>query len=268
MRIVESHLLLLTVAVYLAGFSSAPDARGQNNYGRSGYGQNGYGQTNYGPNGYDPRRLVQANPEQLPYPKQPLAATSQGPLDGGPKLRDSSWTYVPPRQPRKFAKHDSIFIMVSETAQSSSESDVQRRKNSIFDAVLQDWVMLRGLFTLKPAPQSDGDPRARGQLNQTLRAENDLESRESIQLKITAQVADILPNGHIVLEAHRQLRVNNETFEVSLSGVCDPEDIAADRSVRSERIMNLMLERRNRGHTRDAVRRGWMTRFMDTFNPF
>ena len=28
------------------------------------------------------------------------------------------------------------------------------------------------------------------------------------------------------------------------------------------------LERRSRGHTRDAVKRGWLTRFIDTFTPF
>lgn len=189
-------------------------------------------------------------------------------VDAGPRLSNSSWTYVPPSPPRKFQVQDIVFIVVNETAQSTAEADVQRRKNSIYNAVLEDWVMLRGLFTLKPAPQSNGDPTVAGQLNQTLRSEADTEIRESIQMKVSARIADIQPNGHLVLEAHKRIRVNNEVFEVSLSGVVDPEDVAADRSVQSERIVNLMLERRNRGHVRDATKRGWLVRWVDTFDPF
>lgn len=202
---------------------------------------------------------------------QRVVRSAAGPgavYDNGPRLANSSWTYVEQIGPRRFAKYDIVFIAVSETSQSTAEADVQRRKNAIYDAVLEEWVQFRDFFTLKPATQRDGDPAIKGQLNQTYRVEGDTEQRESIQLKVAARVADIQPNGHLVLEAHKWIRVNNEVFEVSLSGVVDPEDIASDRSVRSERIVNLRLERKNSGHVRDATRRGWLTRLIDEFNPF
>ena len=188
--------------------------------------------------------------------------------DNGPRLANSSFTYVPPTTPRKFALEDTIFVVVQESAQSTLESDVQRRKNALYNSVLQDMVVLKDLFTIKPSPQSDGDPKISGQLNQTYRAENELESREAVQFKIQATVADIRPNGHLVLEAHKYVRVNNELMLVSLSGVVDPRDVANDRSVQSERIVSLRVDRQNSGHVRDAVKRGWLTRMIDLFDAF
>lgn len=197
-----------------------------------------------------------------------LRATPDGRPQLPPQLDNLSLYYRAVPAPRKLAVNDIIFINVRERATMTAEADVQRRKNSLYDAVLEDFPILDGLRWIKPSPQSNGDPRARGQVNQTFRAENALESRESLQLRIAARVADVRPNGNLVLEAHKSIKINNETWEVSLSGICNPQDVDPSRTIESEKIVDMQVRKRERGHVRDSVRRGWFMRFLDRFVPF
>ena len=183
-------------------------------------------------------------------------------------LHQGSWTYNQLPAPRQLKIHDIVNVRVDKLARTQSDGSLERRKNMLYDAVLSDWVHLIGLKALKPNAQNDGDPRVRGQLQRLFRAEADNETRESLAFEITCTVADIRPNGTMVLEGHEQIQVNDESWEVSLSGVCRAEDIGPDNTILSNRILNLKIKKRERGSVRDGYRRGWLTRLVDEFHPF
>ena len=200
--------------------------------------------------------------ESGPYPRGTMTEKLQGTT-----LDQSSWIYTPLLPPRELRVHDIISIRVQEGATMIAEGEVQRRKNASYNAVLLDWLRLDGL-SAKPAPQADGDPRARGQVDQLYRADNEVETRESLTFNIAAQVVDIRPNGNLVLEAHRFVRNNNEIWEYSLTGICRKEDIGPGNVLLSRDIADLLIDKNERGHVRDGYRRGWLVRLLDTFNPF
>ena len=190
-------------------------------------------------------------------------------LDGSPLTLNDTASYVPTPPPRVIKKHDIIAIRVDEVTQMASRGEIERRKNALYHAVLNDWVHLIGLKALKPDRQIDGDQTVNGQLNSLYRAEGEMETNEALAFNIAAQIADIRPNGNLVLEAHKFIRVNNEVWEMSLSGICRPEDIAPDNVVLSRNILNLKVAKYERGHVRDSYRRGWFTKFFDRYvQPF
>jgi flagellar L-ring protein precursor FlgH len=183
-------------------------------------------------------------------------------LDGG------SWTYVPPQLPRRIMINDRVTIRVDELASMTQEGEVDRRKTAQYNAVLKDWVHLIGLKALKPDAQNDGDQTINGQLQQIYRAEGDVEARESLVLNIACTVADIRPNGDLVIEGHKQIQINDNVWEVSLAGICRHQDVGPDNVVLSRNIVNMKLDKRERGHVRDAYKRGWLVRWLDEFDPF
>lgn len=191
-----------------------------------------------------------------------------GGVNGPLMLPQVSMTYQALPPVRELRVHDLITIRVDEKSQTYSEGSVERRKTQNFDAMLQDWLILDGLRWVKPAPQSDGDQRIRGQANSIYRAEADLETRESLKFDITAEVVDIRPNGNLVLEAHRVLQNNEEVWEYSLTGICRKEDVLDGNLVLSKSIAELQLQKRERGAIRDAYRRGWLLRIWDEFRWF
>ena len=194
-------------------------------------------------------------------------------LYGAPGVRpplvmsDSSWYFRQLDPPKQIQVEDIVTVLVDVKSQLISEGEVQRRKRALVDARLQDWLRLDGL-AIKPAPQADGDPRIRGSINSELRSEMELETRDSLRFSISARVADIRPNGNLVLEARRYIRNNNEEWEQQLSGIVRREDVLPNNTVLSERIYDLKIEKCEHGHVRDAYKRGWLLRLVDHFKPF
>jgi flagellar L-ring protein precursor FlgH len=182
-------------------------------------------------------------------------------------LEGNSWLYVQLPPPREMQINDTVTILVKQKQQSQSEGEVNRIQQSGIDARLRDWVTLNGLG-ISLAPQTAGDPRARASLDSTLRTNAELETASFIQFNIQATIVDIRPNGNLVVEAHSQVRDNNEVWEASLSGIVRREDVSPRNTVESEKVAELLVHKRETGHIRDAYKRGWALRFYDAFKPF
>ncbi|MFT5522409.1 MAG: flagellar L-ring protein precursor FlgH [Pirellulaceae bacterium] len=183
-------------------------------------------------------------------------------------IDQASWTRIPIIPPRQIKKEDLVTIRVDIASQMQSEGEVENRKVASYDAVIKDWVILNGLKSIKPSPQSNGDPRIQTALTQLYRAEGDVGSTESMKFDIAAKIVDIRPNGNLVLMAQRTVRNNEEVWQASLSGICRPEDIGPGNLVLSKDIYDLEIEKRESGHVRDGYARGWFTRIFDLFQPF
>ncbi len=196
-----------------------------------------------------------------------MVASGATPANAANALQTASWTYKPGETPRVLKIHDIVFIRVDELAQSTAQGNTSSRKNALYDARLQDWVSLEGL-NLKPAAQNDGDPRIQGQENEVYRADSTMRTRESLTFNIAAEVADIRPNGTIVLSAQKTLTNNDNVFEFSLSGICRAADITPDNTVMSRQIYDLKVGKVDRGHVRDGYSRGWLTKFIARIKPF
>jgi flagellar L-ring protein precursor FlgH len=181
---------------------------------------------------------------------------------------NTSWYEVPLPPPKEVRVHDIITIRVDTGARLSTQSQLQNRRTAQYDALLNDWVVLEGLRAVKPAPQSEGDQRIQGNLNQLNRTTGQLDTTESLKFEIAATVQAILPNGNVVLEAHRMIENNDEKWLHSLSGVCRREDIGPGNVILSKDIANLQISKRELGQIRDSYKRGWLTRWWDQFGPF
>jgi flagellar L-ring protein precursor FlgH len=202
----------------------------------------------------------------------PPAAVTSGLASGSapppPAPAPTTWYQVPLVPPKEVRVNDIITIRVDMGARFSSDAQLQRRRTAQYDARLNDWIALEGLRAMKPAPQTEGDQRIQGNLNQLNRVTGQLDTTESIKFDISATVAAVLPNGNIVLEAHQNVENNNERWLHSLSGVCRREDIGPGNIVLSKHIANLSVKKQEMGQIRDSYKRGWLSRWWDQFGPF
>jgi len=198
---------------------------------------------------------------------QAPAATGSFQTDA-PSTPPPSWYEIPVPPPKQVRVNDIITIRVDTGARVSESAQLQRRRTGQYDARLNDWIFLEGLRAIKPAPQSDGDQRIQGNLTQLNRVTGQLDTAESLKFEIAATVSAVLPNGNIVLEAHRVIQNNNEQWMHSLSGVCRREDIGPNNIILSKDIANLRVKKEELGQIRDAYKRGWLTKWWDQFGPF
>jgi flagellar L-ring protein precursor FlgH len=69
----------------------------------------------------------------------------------------------------------------------------------------------------------------------------------SLVLNLTANIEDILPNGNLVIRGRKQIRVNDEVSEISLSGIIRRDDVNADNAVDSAKVANMQIDVKGTG---------------------
>lgn len=207
--------------------------------------------------------------DPMPTPLAPFGAPNGSSMQNSNavNLERASWTYQPPLPTRSFRKNDIVTIRVDEITRMMAEGGAENRKQTLYEALLTDWIAL-DRFRLRPAPQIDGDPAVSGESNSRFRSESSVESRESLSFNIAATIVDIRPNGNLVLEARKTIRVNDNLWETTLSGICRTQDIAPDNVVLSRDLQDMEIRKEDRGHLRDGYKRGWFSRWFDRVQPF
>jgi flagellar L-ring protein precursor FlgH len=85
---------------------------------------------------------------------------------------------------------------------------------------------------------------------------------------ITATVAEVLPNGHLVVKGEKQIGVNQNVDVLRFSGTVDPRVLQPGSIVNSTQVANARIESKGRGAQAEAQTVGWLTRFFFSFLPF
>ncbi len=210
-----------------------------------------------------PNRMAPLGPVEPPGTGDPIAMNQRPPV----ALSDASWTYQPAPPTRVFRKHDAVTIRVDEITRMAAQGSAVNQKRTLYEAIVTDWIQL-SKFKLYPDPQPEGDPGAGFESNSNYRAQATLQSRESMAFNIAASVVDIRPNGNMVLEARKKIRVNDNIWETSLTGICRASDISPDNVVLSKDLIDLEITKQDRGQLRDGYKRGWFQRWIDHLQPF
>jgi flagellar L-ring protein FlgH len=85
---------------------------------------------------------------------------------------------------------------------------------------------------------------------------------------ISARIIQIQPNGNLIIEGNREVRVNNDNQIITLTGEVRPRDISPDNTVQSTYIANARISYAGSGVLNDQQRPGWLARILDNIWPF
>lgn len=105
------------------------------------------------------------------------------------------------------------------------------------------------------------------------RAENQLQSNNlgtttrngNMTFTIAARIEDILPNGNLIITAHKNMRVNDEDNEMVLTGIVRQNDVMADNTIESAKIADMRIDVMGTGPVSAKATGGIMTRIFNFF---
>jgi flagellar L-ring protein FlgH len=89
--------------------------------------------------------------------------------------------------------------------------------------------------------------------SRTLNGQAQTSSDATLSTSLSGRVVNVLPNGYLVIEAERELFMNNQHQTVIIHGVVRPGDITSNNAVPSTSISNLEVELKGRGVISDGV---------------
>jgi len=191
----------------------------------------------------------------------------QGDDRRGLTLNETSFMYQAHLPPKELKINDIIMVVVDEKSQVTSKADIDTKRKGNLNATVTDWIKFKGL-SVHADKLVEGDPAINGKLDSEFKGNSELKTKDGMGFRIAARIVDVRPNGTFVIEAHRTIQNNEETWEQSLTGVVRREDVLADMQVKSERVAELQILKRETGHVRDGYRRGWLTKIWDSVSPF
>jgi flagellar L-ring protein precursor FlgH len=98
------------------------------------------------------------------------------------------------------------------------------------------------------------NPLLAAQSSTTLKGSGATNSSTAFTTNLSGQVIAVLPNGNMVIEAHRQIDMNNQHEEVIVRGIARPGDITPANLVPSTSLSELQIELKGKGIISDSVR--------------
>jgi flagellar L-ring protein precursor FlgH len=134
--------------------------------------------------------------------------------------------------PRAMHVGDVITVNVSVADTAKMQNTTSRSRTN------SDNANLTNLFGLEKVLPPTIDPTSvvkMGSTNSNVGA-GSIQRDETINMTLAALVAQVLPNGNLVIDGHQQVRVNNELRDMRLSGIVRREDITQNNTVNLAQI--------------------------------
>ena len=97
--------------------------------------------------------------------------------------------------------------------------------------------------------------------NSDFSGESDTAQRNSLTGDISVTIADVLPNGNLLVRGEKRLNLNSGNEYVKISGIVRPFDIAANNTVPSTKVADATIIYTGEGAEADAGKIGWLARF-------
>ncbi len=164
-------------------------------------------------------------------------------------------------EPKLFAIHDLVTIVISESSRGNSKQSSKSNKSYELDAGVEDWLTSDII-----AP---GDlPAFSLQAEKDFEGKGDYQRRDDFTARVTAEIVEIKPNGLLVLEAHRTIVQDDEEQTIMLTGVCRPEDVDTNNQVPSHRVADATIKKMNTGMLRETGERGIIAKVLDAMFAF
>jgi flagellar L-ring protein precursor FlgH len=91
--------------------------------------------------------------------------------------------------------------------------------------------------------------------NQQLQGQGTTSRVSTLTTTVTAEVTDVLPNGNLVIQGHKEIAVNSEKQTITVRGIVRPDDLSPLNSVPSDRVARMEILVNGKGVVNDAVRR-------------
>ena len=166
---------------------------------------------------------------------------------------------------RQWRVGDIITVVLNESTQASRNSSLITERKATNDVLASSWT-----DSLLSANGFWGDVRGDIDLN---KAEIGTEGvgtaaqANALSGVITAMVAEVLPNGNLIVEGRKQLSLTEGAEFIQIRGVVRTRDVQPDNTVSSMRMAQAQISYRGSGNLAESTQPGWITQLLFKYWP-
>ena len=101
-------------------------------------------------------------------------------------------------------------------------------------------------------------------MNRDFAGSGDSSQSNSLTGTLTVTVAEVYPNGNLLVRGQKRVWLNQGEEFVQVRGIVRPSDISADNTVLSTRVADAQITYSGRGAVADSNAAGWLSRFFQS----
>lgn len=162
---------------------------------------------------------------------------------------------------------DIVTVRIVESSSATNKASTQTGRSSSVSASVDGLFGLENKYSAN-SPFFNPFSTVAGGLESGFDGSGTTKRSGDLTAVITARVMDILPNGNLIIMGSREVMVNREKQEITLSGIIRPRDVSAENVVLSTYISDAKIAYSGSGVINDRQRPGWLARAIDLVWPF
>ncbi len=190
-----------------------------------------------------------------------------------PKAEGSLWTeeggrnyFFVDRKARWL--NDVVTVKIVEMNVATKKASTESSRKSEIDAGIDTFFGAPLHFGLKHIWPGGFKPEVKAGIESDFEGSGTTSRSVNFVATITCRVVEVLPNGNLVIEGYREVKINREKEYIALSGIVRPEDIGPDNTVLSTAVADARIEYSGSGVLSDRQGPGFLTRVLDLIWPF
>lgn len=216
-----------------------------------------------------PEPVSQAIQESMPVVSVPVKKTTS------PSLYNDATSRNFFQDLRAYQVGDLVTVNIVETSSASKNASTQTGRDSSIDAGIDNVLGWEGKLKYLTSMGNnnvgsayDNSSLFNASMSNSYSGSGTTSRNESMTAYITVRVMQVMDNGNLFIQGTREVRVNNETQHIILSGTIRPADISPDNTILSSYIGDARIEYTGSGALSDKQKPGWLTRAVDFVWPF
>ncbi len=202
---------------------------------------------------------IQTEPAVSPFSNLPIPAE-------GSLWTESSGMLITDSKARRVG--DSVIVDIIENTSSSLDANTKASRTTTTGVDITDLMGIKRNI-MASNTQFDVNGKLIGSsYSNTLDGKGSNDRSGQVTASIAARVTEVFPNGNINLYGKREMKVNEETQYIIVSGIIRPEDIDSANRIKSTFLADSRIEYSGRGVLADKQKAGWASRIIDNIWPF
>jgi flagellar L-ring protein precursor FlgH len=167
--------------------------------------------------------------------------------------------------------HDRVTIVINEntTAKHEGKTDLSRESSMAWE--LSKWFTLgydKGGNLVATPRNGTQKPNIDLSTSSTHKGDSETENTQTFKSEVSGEVIEVLPNGHITVEARSRVTVQGETRNLIFTGRIDPKDLDTNSSIDAKFVIDKVIKFEGDGPVSRTQKEGWAKKLLDKISPF
>jgi flagellar L-ring protein precursor FlgH len=138
-----------------------------------------------------------------------------------------------------------VVIQESQSVNNAEATDLSRSTNLNYRL---------NVFDIDPNA-FDPLPKIAADSSDSMSGSANYQKKGAFQARLASVVVDVLPNGNMIVNGRREIRIDKETKLIEFSGIVRRYDITNENTVQSELVANAEIRYRGQGPMTDSTER-------------